>query len=376
MSEAQEPRIQPLAQAQAEVQIQAKGQAQAQAQARTSSQPQPVLALPDIVNKDTSSSSHGTNLPALVSSNLPAISALDRNPSQRSQAPGESETHTQPSPATHDQARAHDTKPEEHYYQQENLRLEGVGSVTNPQKLHGVIEAVGAREAEKDVNIPAADVNKFTLKIFPSLPPISETIPTPTNHTTLLAPTVSTDPSSASSSSAPTSDPTHSNVVPAEVHGTLQTGSAPLPPNPPPAMSNPPHHPGHGRPPVGFPSPTYGSQGIYGYGSPSGATGDPYRGHPGGHQPMSLPSMRTFDPVQQQQAQQAPMAQQMMQVQASMPPYYGHAVPLAGNPYSLPPEAMGSRYALPPSDPRFLGNPRNKKVGSYSAPRYHYSGRA
>ncbi|KAI4592263.1 hypothetical protein KJ359_011322 [Pestalotiopsis sp. 9143b] len=100
---------------------------------------------------------------------------------------------------------------------------------------------------------------------------------------------------------------------------------------------------------------------MYGYGSPSGQPGDPYRGPAGAHQPMSLPSMRTFDPVQQQQAQQAPMAQQMMQVQATMPPYYGHPVPLAGNPYSMPPDAMASRYALPPNDPRFLGNPRNKK---------------
>ncbi|KAH8649935.1 hypothetical protein BX600DRAFT_104146 [Xylariales sp. PMI_506] len=141
-------------------------------------------------------------------------------------------------------------------------------------------------------------------------------------------------------------------------------------------MSNPPQHPSHTRPPLGFPSPPYASppQGLgghshYGYGNPLPPGPDQYRPGPptpvGSNNPLSLPSMRTFDTLQHQQAQQSPMAAQMMQVQAGMS-YYPQPVPVPGNPnpYSLPPEAMAQRYPLPPNDPRVMlgGPPRNKKV--------------
>ncbi|KAK6076341.1 negative acting factor [Seiridium cupressi] len=352
-----------------ELQIQQPLQAQVQAQAQA--HPQPGHVAPAFANEDTSSSCHGP-LPAVVSSsNLPDPSVLDsRSPSQPSQAPAECETHTQSSSTIHGQARAHVKRPQDlqHQHLVEKPRPEELDPETNSrQALHGATEAVGGKEAEKDIITPAADATRSALTTFTSSPlPASDS--TSTTAATATATATATNPSTVPSDPSPsttistlttTPKPTLTNGAPTEAHGQqIPTGSAPLSPSPAAIMSNPPQYPGHTRPPVGFPSPTYASQGMYGYGSPPG---DPYRGPPGAHQPMSLPSMRTFDPVQQQQAQQAPMAQQMMQVQATMPPYYAHPVPLAGNPYSLPPDAMGSRYALPPNDPRFLQNPRNKK---------------
>jgi hypothetical protein len=118
---------------------------------------------------------------------------------------------------------------------------------------------------------------------------------------------------------------------------------------------------------MGYQSPTYNPHGMnahYGYANPAV---DPYRGSPAtqaANNPMALPSMRTFDAVQQAQSQQGPMAHQMMQAQASMAPYYSsQPVQMSGNPYGIPPEAMGPRYALPPNDPRtIMSGPRGKKV--------------
>lgn len=343
MAEAQEPPLQPQAQAQAQ-------QVQPSAQAQPLQPGGPVVLIPAVANIEPSSQSHGS-LPALVSSNLPDSSILDESPPQPSQAPAELETHTQYPSATHDPARAHVKSSQGHNRQWKRPQPEDTNLPTNIQQAstHGATEAAEGIEAEKrDAGVLLSDVTR-SVYISPAPVHISDLVSTTT-------PTIIT----TSSTAAPTESTRSTAIVPLtrDTSTTADQSSS----SPPALMSNPPQHPGHQRPPVGFPSPTYGAQSMYGYGSPSGQPGDPYRGPAGAHQPMSLPSMRTFDPVQQQQAQQAPMAQQMMQVQATMPPYYGHPVPLAGNPYSMPPDAMASRYALPPNDPRFLGNPRNKKV--------------
>jgi hypothetical protein len=375
MAEAQEPPLQPQAQAQ-----QVQPSAQAQAQALPLPPGGPVMLIPAVANEETNSKSHDS-LPALVSSNLPDPSVLDRSPSQPSQTPADLETHTQSCSTTNDySAPAHVKSFQDSHRQREQSPPEGAGLSTNTQQTsaYGATEAAEGIEAERrDVDILPGDATHFAPKAYNTLPaPVYgsgsvSTATTPNNATgvttttTFVAPPFDLVRSATETQSARdtnTNTCLDHQVVVDTIDQPQITPALPSP-SPPIIMSNPPQHPGHQRPPVGFPSPTYGSQNIYGYGSPTGPPGDPYRGPPGGHQPMSLPSMRTFDPVQQQQAQQAPMAQQMMQVQATMPPYYAHPVPLAGNPYSMPPDAMASRYALPPTDPRFLGNPRNKKVG-------------
>ncbi|ETS72984.1 hypothetical protein PFICI_15376 [Pestalotiopsis fici W106-1] len=367
MAEAQEPPLQPQAQ-------QVQPSAQAQAQALPLPPGGPVMLIPAVANEETNSRSHGS-LPALVSSNLPDPSVLDRSPSQPSQAPAELETHTQYCSTTNDSVQAHVKSSQDSHRQREKPQPEGIGPSTKIQQAsaYGATGAVEGIEAERrDVDKLPGDATHFAPKAYllPALVHVSGSVSTATKPSTTAGVTTTISsiavPFDLVRSTAKTPSARDTNTVLdyeiiADDIDQLHTSSAPPSPSPPVIMSNPPQHPGHQRPPVGFPSPTYGSQGIYGYGSPTGPPGDPYRGPSGGHQPMSLPSMRTFDPVQQQQAQQVPMAQQMMQVQATMPPYYAHPVPLPGNPYSMPPDAMASRYALPPTDPRFLGNPRNKK---------------
>lgn len=255
----------------------------------------------------------------------------------------------------------------EHQKQQEPRQEEA--GLENPitQRLTGgpTSTAGGGQEAGQEFMISSSAAADETD------PTSAATSCVPSTYMLATTSTVTTDPT------FPISPPVLHNGALVAAHGQQQNDPTPLSPSSATAMSNPPHHPGHPRPPVGFPSPTYSSPGFnahYGYANPPGQPGDPYRspGPPGNAHPMSLPSMRTFDPVQQQQAQQVPMAQQMMQAQSSMPSsmaqapgmaYYPQPVPLPGNPYTLPPEAMGSRYALPPTDPRsILGNPRNKKV--------------
>ncbi|KAI0160854.1 hypothetical protein GGR52DRAFT_576272 [Hypoxylon sp. FL1284] len=146
-----------------------------------------------------------------------------------------------------------------------------------------------------------------------------------------------------------------------------QEGSAPSE-----AMSNNPPHPHHSqgppRQPAGYPSPTtYTTPGMstahYGYPNPGGQGPDTYRG--GASVPnnaMALPSMRTFDPAQQQAQQQQHMAMAMpvnpvpsvpsMPAQQHMSYFGQQQVPMAANnPYALPADALRPQYALPPSGP-------------------------
>ncbi|KAI1441894.1 hypothetical protein F5Y02DRAFT_410525 [Annulohypoxylon stygium] len=145
------------------------------------------------------------------------------------------------------------------------------------------------------------------------------------------------------------------------------------------AMSNnPPHHHQGPRQPASYPTPTaYATPGMtsahYGYANPAAQGPDAYRASAGvPNSAMALPSMRTFDPAQQQAQQQQHMAMAMpvnpVPSVPSMPSqqhlsYFGQQpVPMAANnPYALPPEALRPQYALPPSGPGSVLGGRHKK---------------
>ncbi|KAI1154035.1 hypothetical protein F4825DRAFT_223780 [Nemania diffusa] len=125
---------------------------------------------------------------------------------------------------------------------------------------------------------------------------------------------------------------------------------------------NPPHIPGTRQPlPYSTPS-AYTTGGMsnphYSYSNTAPPTHDPYRSspHTTANNAMPLPSMRTFDPVQQQSQQQQHMAMAMPVSPVPSVPgqaplsYYGQQVPM-GAYASLSPDAMGQRYALPPGGP-------------------------
>ncbi|KAI1205213.1 uncharacterized protein F4807DRAFT_471219 [Annulohypoxylon truncatum] len=145
------------------------------------------------------------------------------------------------------------------------------------------------------------------------------------------------------------------------------------------AMSNNPphHHQGH-RQPASYPTPTaYATPGMtsahYGYANPAAQGPDAYRASAGvPNSAMALPSMRTFDPAQQQAQQQQHMAMAMpvnpvpsvpsMPAQQHMSYFGQQPVPMAANnPYALPPDALRPQYALPPSGPGSVLGGRHKK---------------
>ncbi|TGJ80665.1 hypothetical protein E0Z10_g8103 [Xylaria hypoxylon] len=138
-------------------------------------------------------------------------------------------------------------------------------------------------------------------------------------------------------------------------------------PSPETMSHNPPHHiPGTPRQPLPYSTQSaYTTGGMsnahYGYANTAPQTHDPYRASPLAttNNAMPLPSMRTFDPIQQQSQQQQHMAMAIPvspvpQVPGQQPLYYGQVAMggMGGNPYaSLSPDAMGPRYALPPGGP-------------------------
>ncbi|ORY62384.1 uncharacterized protein BCR38DRAFT_238859 [Pseudomassariella vexata] len=286
----------------------------AEAQEQPQARPQPEEPSPN----------HG--LPT-VSSSLGNEPLLELSPSQPEAT--STQVHTQPEPLAPAQAQAQaqahvadhhqaQVKQEGEHNQQQLLRTEDDAEApTRP--LQGVVgsdpaENEAAEKLQAQAISPADAINSIL------------TTSAPSTASTTASTTVATDtpPSSAVT-----------NGAPAE-HGQ-QNGSAP-PLSPPSAMSNHPQHPGHPRQPMTYPNQTYAAPGMnaqYGYPNPAGQSADAYRGSPtAGSNPMSLPSY----------GQPVP------------------GVPLPGNPYGLPPDAMGPRYALPPSDPRaVLAGGRHKK---------------
>jgi len=148
----------------------------------------------------------------------------------------------------------------------------------------------------------------------------------------------------------------------------LQNGSAP----PSPSMSNAQQQPGQSRQPVNYPSPTS-------YPSPSlssaqqyypGQQDPSYRASPtGSNGSLSLPSMRSLDPLQQQQQAQHHMGSPLPPPVAQMGgPYYhnqGQTLPHPNHQYpnvTSDPTGQNMRYALPVTDARVMSGGRHKKV--------------
>ncbi|KAI1651623.1 uncharacterized protein F4817DRAFT_311880 [Daldinia loculata] len=146
-------------------------------------------------------------------------------------------------------------------------------------------------------------------------------------------------------------------------------------PSPEVMSNNSPHHPqGPPRQPASYPNPTaYATSAMaathYGYANPAGQGPDAYRASVGvPSSAMALPSMRTFDPAQQQQHMAMAMPVNPVPSVPSMPAqqhmsYFAQQpVPMtANNPYALPPDALRPQYALPPSGPGSVLGGRHKK---------------
>ncbi|KAK8079002.1 hypothetical protein PG994_002809 [Apiospora phragmitis] len=147
------------------------------------------------------------------------------------------------------------------------------------------------------------------------------------------------------------------------------------------AMSNPPppHQSGPPRQSISYPAPTYAPPMHYAYPTSAGSSADVYRGSPtAASHVMSLPSMRTIDPLQHQQQQQQQQQQQhhqhqhqqqqiamaapMGQMPQGMSYYPPPPLQLPGSFTAFPADGL-PRYAIPPSDPRtVLASGRHKKV--------------
>jgi hypothetical protein len=135
--------------------------------------------------------------------------------------------------------------------------------------------------------------------------------------------------------------------------------------SPPPSMSTPqgPHghqrQMGHYAAPAAYPGVTMPG-GQYAYAAAASQLTDPYRGGPAAmNSAMSLPSMRSIDPLQHSQAH-------AMHMGAPMGIPMGHApapIPYYGQPYMHDPNAL--RFPLQPlvADPRgAMSGGRHKKV--------------
>jgi len=154
----------------------------------------------------------------------------------------------------------------------------------------------------------------------------------------------------------------------------LQNGSAPSSPS----MSNAQQSAGQSRQPVSYPSPTsYPSPSLsnaqYNYPPPNNQqVSEPYRASPtGSNGSLSLPSMRSLDPLTQQQQHQHQMNSGLPPPVAQMNgpgPYYhnqGQTLPHPSHGYpnvTSDPTGQNMRYALPVTDSRVMSGGRHKKV--------------
>ncbi|KAF4466900.1 hypothetical protein FALBO_6259, partial [Fusarium albosuccineum] len=216
-------------------------------------------------------------------------------------------------------------------------------------------------------------------------PPTASDTPTASTTSTATAPPSApapapTDPEAPAVSSVPTSTPASAAAVSAapsavpQQNGDSRASEAASTPSSNPEMSS--QHPGapHGHP-VSYPGPSTP------YASTVGATNAQYASYPAvtsqpadayRHNPMpvgsnimSLPSMRTIDPVPQQPGPSVtnPQGMQMNMPMAPVPgglPFYGHhGMPMTAG-YGIPSDPM-ARYAIP-HDPRLLGHRGPKKV--------------
>ncbi|KAF2966330.1 hypothetical protein GQX73_g7205 [Xylaria multiplex] len=202
--------------------------------------------------------------------------------------------------------------------------------------------------------------------------PLSTSTSTPPTSSSALVTektTVATDQSKTSTTSTPPATSADPSAIPQDtqkVQDDEQEKDGANTPSPETMSHNPSHIPGTPRQPLPYSTQSaYTTGGMsnahYGYANTVPQAHDPYRASPHAttNNAMPLPSMRTFDPMQQQ-SQQQHMAMAMPvspvpQVPGQQAMYYGQQVPISsmgGNPYaSLSPDAMGPRYALPPGGP-------------------------
>jgi hypothetical protein len=147
-------------------------------------------------------------------------------------------------------------------------------------------------------------------------------------------------------------------------------GSAPSSPS----MSQSTQPGGQSRQPVSYPSPTsYPSPSLssaqYSYPAPNNQqVNEPYRASPtGSNGSLSLPSMRSLDPLQQQHMG-SPLPPPVAQMAAQMAaPYYHSNQTLPHPQHQYPnvtsdPSGQNMRYALPAPDNRVMSGGRHKKV--------------
>ncbi|KAI1102748.1 hypothetical protein F4804DRAFT_334002 [Jackrogersella minutella] len=240
--------------------------------------------------------------------------------------------------------------------------------VAHAQEQEWVREQDQERKQEQGHRLPSPihTTNNNTDVVISTSTSTSTSTPTPTIASPLTVPattTVAVDQATLPSATAATN-----GGPPDQQHqGHKQQGG--VAPSSEAMSNNPPHHPqGPPRQPASYPTQTaYATPGMtsahYGYANPAGQGQDPYRTSAGvPNSAMALPSMRTFDPAQQQAQQQQHMAMAMpvnpvpsvpsMPTQQHMSYFGQQPVPMAANnPYALPPEALRPQYALPPSGP-------------------------
>ncbi|KAI8623647.1 hypothetical protein F5Y19DRAFT_481438 [Xylariaceae sp. FL1651] len=212
--------------------------------------------------------------------------------------------------------------------------------------------------------------------------PFSTSTPIPSTSSVLATATttVATDQNRAPTASTPPPTSTDTSSVSQDyrqVQDTQQERDGAVVTSTPETMSNnQPHAPGTPRQPLHYSTPTaYVTSGMgnahYGYTNTAPPTHDPYRASPHAttNNALALPSMRTFDPVQQQSQQQQHITMAMpVSPVPSLPgqqplPYYSQMGAMANIPYAgLSTDAIGPRYALPPSGPgAVLAGGRHKK---------------
>ncbi|KAI1810409.1 hypothetical protein GGS20DRAFT_187511 [Poronia punctata] len=214
-----------------------------------------------------------------------------------------------------------------------------------------------------DVPLPTSSSPPVT----PSSVPVTATTTVATENTKVsTAQTASTDPNT------PSQDQQNEKSEQKDKDGAVSPSRDTM-------SHNPLHGPGTPRQASHYQAPSgYTAGGMsnahYGYQNPAPQAHDLYRPNPLAppNNAMPLPSMRTFDPVQQQSQQQQHMAMAMpvspVPSVSSQPPlsYYAQQVAIggmAGHPYAnLPSDTMSQRYALPPGGPgAALTGSRHKK---------------
>jgi hypothetical protein len=158
----------------------------------------------------------------------------------------------------------------------------------------------------------------------------------------------------------------HNNRNSPHLSTHLQNGSAPSSPS----MSNSQQQAGQSRQPVSYPSPTsYPSPSMsnaqYNYPPPNNQqVNEPYRASPtGSNGSMSLPSMRSLDPLQQQHMGSPLPHPPVAQMGGAYYHNQGQTLPHPSYPnVTSDPTGANMRYALPVTDSRVMSGGRHKKV--------------